>query len=211
MRKPILALTLAFLALLAPAAHAAHDQYMTFEAPRDLLDPATRPAAMDKIAALGVNRLRVILTWRTVAPSPTSRTKPDVDLTDPASYSWGEYDALLTAAAQRGWKVLLTVSGPVPKWATKKRKEKMPKLIDSNRYDIFVAGLSNGWSLTDPIPPSTKSVVRRKTLQLKFQRLGDKYLLKSEAIRFDPPARWLYRASQLDLSLGGKDKEKPKE
>jgi hypothetical protein len=123
MRKPILALTVAFLALLAPAAHAAHDQYMTFEAPRDLLDPATRPAAMDKIASLGVNRLRVILTWRNVAPSPTSRTKPSVDLTDPANYNWGEYDALLTDAAQRGWKVLLTVSGPVPKWATKARRD----------------------------------------------------------------------------------------
>ena len=68
----------------------------------------------------------MILTWRTVAPSPTSKTKPNVDLTDRASYSWGEYDALLTAAAQRGWKVLLTVSGPVPKWATNKRKDTSP-------------------------------------------------------------------------------------
>jgi hypothetical protein len=124
MPKPIVALALVLAALLAPAAaNAASDQYMTFEAPRDLLDPATRPAAMDKIAAFGVNRLRVILTWRNVAPSATSRTKPSVDLTDPASYSWGEYDALMTAAAERGWKVLLTVSGPVPKWATKKRKD----------------------------------------------------------------------------------------
>ena len=123
MRKPLAALTLAFLLLLVPAAHAAKDQYMTFEAPRDLLDPATRPAAMDKIGAFGVDRLRVILTWRKVAPSPNSRTKPSVDLADPASYAWGEYDALLTAAAERGWKVLLTVSGPVPKWATKARKD----------------------------------------------------------------------------------------
>jgi len=140
MRKPILALTLAFLALLVPAAHAAQDQYMTFEAPRDLLDPATRPAAMDKIAALGVNRLRVILTWRNVAPSPTSRTKPAVDLTDPASYRWGEYDALLSEAAQRGWKVLLTVSGPVPKWATKKRKDYVTNPKPSE-YEAFMTAV----------------------------------------------------------------------
>ena len=123
LRPAAVALALALVALLAPAAHAAEDQYMTFEAPRDLLDPATRPAAMDTIASMGVNRLRVILTWRNVAPSANSRTKPSVDLTDPASYAWGEYDALLTEAAQRGWKVLLTVSGPVPKWATKSRKD----------------------------------------------------------------------------------------
>ena len=119
----VLALALAVAALLAPSAHAAHDQYMTFEAPRDLLNPSTRPAAMDTIAGFGVNRLRLILTWKNVAPSANSRTKPDVDLSDPASYAWGEYDALMTEAAQRGWKVLMTVSGPVPKWATKKRKD----------------------------------------------------------------------------------------
>jgi hypothetical protein len=127
MPKPIrpaaVALALLLAALLAPAAHADKTQYMTFEAPRDLLDAATRPAAMDTIASLGVNRLRVILTWSKVAPSAGSRTKPSVDLTDPANYAWGEYDALLTAAKERGWPVLLTVSGPVPKWATKSRKD----------------------------------------------------------------------------------------
>ena len=30
----------------------------------------------------------------------------------------GEYDALMAAAAQRNWPVLLTVSGPAPVWAT---------------------------------------------------------------------------------------------
>jgi len=70
---------------------------------------------------------------------------------------------------------------------------------ESNRYSIFVAGLSNGWSVTDPIPPDTKPVVRRKTLQLNFRRLGDRYQMKSEAIRFVPPAQWIYRGSQLEI------------
>jgi hypothetical protein len=93
---------------------------------------------------------------------------------------------------------------PTDDEATKKRKEKLPKLADSNRYSIFIAGLSNGWSLTDPVPPDTKHVVRRKTLQLKFRRLGDKYLMKSEAIRFQPPVEWPYRASSLELKLPAK-------
>jgi hypothetical protein len=82
---------------------------------------------------------------------------------------------------------------------TRKEKEKKPKLADSNRYSIFVAGLSNGWSVTDPVPPDTKPVVRRKTLQLNFQRLGDKYYMKSEEIRWVPPAQWIYRGSALDV------------
>lgn len=86
---------------------------------------------------------------------------------------------------------------------TKRRKEKMPKLADSNHYSIFVAGLSNGWSLSDPIPPDTRHVVRRKTLQLVFRRLGDKYLMKSEAIKYQR-MEWVYRPSSLDLKLSPK-------
>jgi hypothetical protein len=85
--------------------------------------------------------------------------------------------------------------------ATKKRKAKLPKLADSNRYSIFVAGLSNGWALTDPIPPDTKPVVRRKTLQLSFRRLGDRFQMKSEEIRFQPPPTWVYRGSRLTIPL----------
>jgi hypothetical protein len=70
---------------------------------------------------------------------------------------------------------------------------------DANHYSIFVAGLSNGWSLTDPIPPATKPVIRRKTLQLNFRRVGDRYLQRSEEIRFVPPAQWIYRGSQLSI------------
>src|SRR5262249_54322560 len=64
---------------------------------------------------------------------------------------------------------------------------------DANRYSIFVSGLSNGWSVDD------KKVVRRKTLQLNFRRLGDKYLMDSKAIRWEAPAEWLYRASSLKV------------
>jgi hypothetical protein len=70
---------------------------------------------------------------------------------------------------------------------------------DSNRYSIFVAGLSNGWTVTDNPADPKKQIVRRKTLQLNFKRLGDKYLQKSEEIRFVPPAEWMYRGSQLDI------------
>jgi len=70
---------------------------------------------------------------------------------------------------------------------------------ESNRYSIFVSGLSNGWSITDPIAPDTKPVVRRKTLQLNFRRLGDRFDMKSEEIRFVPPAQWLYRGAKVEI------------
>lgn len=102
---------------------ASRGQTLTFEAPSDLLDAHARPAALTKLQSLGVHSLRLVLYWQDVAPQANSATAPKVDLTDPASYSWGEYDPVIAAAAQRHWSVLLTVSGPVPRWATASRKD----------------------------------------------------------------------------------------
>jgi hypothetical protein len=69
---------------------------------------------------------------------------------------------------------------------------------DANYYSIFVSGLSNGWAVTDdPDKPGEKSIVRRKTLQLNFRRLGDRFYQKSEEIRFQQPAQWIYRGTSL--------------
>lgn len=69
---------------------------------------------------------------------------------------------------------------------------------DATRYSIFVSGLSNGWSLAE-IPPDNKQVVRRKTLQLNFKRLGDRYYQHSGDIHFVPPEEWVYRGTTIAL------------
>ncbi|HLJ92583.1 MAG TPA: hypothetical protein VKU02_05245 [Gemmataceae bacterium] len=67
---------------------------------------------------------------------------------------------------------------------------------EANRFSIFVSGLSNGWSLAE-IPPDNKQVVRRKTLQLNFKRLGERYYQRTGEIRFVPPVEWVYRATNV--------------
>jgi hypothetical protein len=89
---------------------------------------------------------------------------------------------------------------------TKAKKKERPRLAESNRYSIFISGLSNGFTLTDDPGDKKKQLVRRKTLQLLFQRLGDKSSVKSEAIRFRPPAVWIYRASKATLDTAPADK-----
>jgi hypothetical protein len=69
---------------------------------------------------------------------------------------------------------------------------------EANRFTIFVSGLSNGWSLAE-IPPDNKQIVRRKTLQLNFKRLGDRYYQHSGEIRFVPPIEWVYRATNVTV------------
>jgi len=90
--------------------------------------------------------------------------------------------------------------------ATKARKKKLPKLAESNFYSIFVAGLSNGWSLTDAVAPDADPVIRRKTLQLTFRRVGDQFFPKSDEIKFER-SDWIYRPSRLKLKLDLLDKK----
>ena len=85
---------------------------------------------------------------------------------------------------------------------------------DGNRFSIFVSGLSNGWAVTDPIPPETEPVVRRKTLQMNFKRQGDKFNQKTGEIQFIPPASWIYRAATVkipQLGIAAKEEAAKKE
>jgi len=47
--------------------------------------------------------------------------------------------------------------------------------------------------------PNALPIVRRKTLQLNFRKIGDRFKLQSSEIQFAPPAEWIYRPSQLRI------------
>ena len=109
------------------SASASRTQPLTFEAPRDLMNPDTRPAALAELDSLGVRSLRVILQWSSVAPAADQAAKPSFEPTNPAAYDWGEYDPLMAAAKARNWSVLMTISGPVPRWATQARLDNLTR------------------------------------------------------------------------------------
>src|SRR3954469_8231654 len=123
----ILALCALVAAALPAAARASHSQSMTFEAPVDLADAGTRGPAFDEISSFGVKSIRIVVLWQNVAPAPTSRVKPDFDATNPANYDWSGYDPQVEGAVARGWSVLLTVSGPVPKWASNGARDNLTR------------------------------------------------------------------------------------
>jgi hypothetical protein len=130
------------LGALGPAsAGASHSQAMFFEAPRDLVDvtPQVRAKALAQLQTLGVKALRVELYWHTVAPAPNSAKRPSFDATNPASYSWGGYDALLAQAQRLHWPVLLTVTAPVPKWATAGHRDLVTRPDDRQFKEFMTA------------------------------------------------------------------------
>jgi hypothetical protein len=107
----------------AAIAGATPRRLVTVEAPREVADDATRDAALDEIVELGASGIRVLLPWRDVAPVGDSPRRPSFDATDPDSYQWDRFDRIVDAAMMRGLKVLLSVSSPVPMWATAGRAD----------------------------------------------------------------------------------------
>ena len=159
MKRSILALALAAAVTTVtpiPAAEASSTQTTIFEAPRELLsgDGGTRARALDEIQSLGADWVRVLVYWKDVAPSPTATTAPAFDETDPnAGYDWSRLDGAIADARARGLGVLATITGPVPTWATARKRGHTYK-PSPTRFQRFVTavgrrygGQVNAWSV----------------------------------------------------------------
>ena len=83
-----------------------------------------------------MHAIRQVLYWKQVAPYPTRAHRPAFDATNPINYAWGNYDAVVSEARARGWSVLLTVSGPVPRWATALRRDNVTRPI-AHQFGLF--------------------------------------------------------------------------
>jgi hypothetical protein len=128
----LLVLALAAPAALPAAAPAAPRQPVAFEAPRELLADSTRDRTLDEIRDFGVIDIRQLVYWRSFAPSPNAKRKPGGRFvaSDPATYpaaTWAPLDALIRDASARGIRVHLNLTGPVPRWATKSRKDNLTR------------------------------------------------------------------------------------
>ena len=126
-RQLVLALlALLAAALLAPAAAPASSaQVMTFEAPGELLDDSEREATLDEIQAFGVERVRALVYWRDFSARPNSTRPPSFNRADHRAYpagTWDRLDRLVDSTERRGIELQVTLTGPVPTWATKTRR-----------------------------------------------------------------------------------------
>jgi hypothetical protein len=115
-------------ALIAPAsARASARAPLYFDAGSAGVRDETREATLARLDAIGVRALRVALVWGAVAPDATSARRPAFDAGDPNAYNWGGYGRLIDAAQARGWRVMVTFSAPVPRWATAARTDQVTR------------------------------------------------------------------------------------
>jgi hypothetical protein len=112
-------------ALAAPGAAAASaTQESTFQDDALLVlgNAAVQGRTLDALRALGVDRVRVGVQWRLVAPEPDSPSRPaGFDPNLPAAYpvgAWDRYDRLVRMATARDLGVAFDLTGPAPNWAT---------------------------------------------------------------------------------------------
>jgi len=167
---PALACALAALAVAAPAADAALTQESTFQDDNRLVydTPENVAATLDELKALGVDRLRLSVFWKIVAPEPMSREKPAFDAADPGAYppgSWDRYDTLVRFAAARGIGVNFNLTDPAPLWATgRPEREDIAETFEpsAREFDLFVRAVGTRYSGTyaDPRRPGEGSLPR---------------------------------------------------
>ena len=138
---PLLAGLLAAFAALPAGASASQSQTTYFEAGSTLLEPRNQDKVFSQMQALGVKALRIELSWASVVPSAGSATKPAFDATNPASYNWALYAPALARAQSLGWPVLLTVTSPVPRWATSNKKAPYVTKPDPRDFQEFMTAV----------------------------------------------------------------------
>jgi hypothetical protein len=115
-----LALVLSF----AAPAQASSTQEATFQ-DDDLLvyaSDARVTSTLNELDRLGVDRLRVSMVWRNIAPGNEQDAKPaGFDAANPAAYpagAWDRWDRVMRLARQRGMDVNFNITTPAPDWAT---------------------------------------------------------------------------------------------
>jgi hypothetical protein len=112
--------------VLAAPAHASTTQESMFQDDAMLVYPSGAEVGktLNTLQGLGVDRVRVTVYWRLVAPDAQSERKPsfpDGGAADPAAYpraNWKRYDDFVRLAYDRGIQVNFDVAGPAPDWAS---------------------------------------------------------------------------------------------
>jgi hypothetical protein len=80
-------------------------------------------AAAQRLAALGVDRIRFTGSWVGLAPDPQAARRPAFDASDPAAYSadgWLKLDTAIVETVRAGMKPMIDVSFWAPRWAVER-------------------------------------------------------------------------------------------
>jgi hypothetical protein len=142
--------------IFASTAPASRGQSTIFDLGGQALSVSTaqRENQLDQVKALGADTVRILVTWRSIAPEPNSSTRPsNFDPASPSTYpgtGWGPIDDLVRGAKARDLRVLMTPSAPVPNWASASGESSLLD-PDPEQFEKFVTALGKRYDGTyDP-------------------------------------------------------------
>ena len=125
LRTTLLALAVLLGLLALPASSRADSRAEVSIMDDQLLLNATTQAEVDRemqtFVDLGVDRLRVSAFWNQIAPAADARTRPaGFNAADPADpqYNFASLDRVVNSASQHGLRVMVSLSTPLPVWAS---------------------------------------------------------------------------------------------
>jgi hypothetical protein len=113
--------------------------------------PAAAQAAVARMKAIGVDRVRITASWSSLTRAPESQTKPGgFDAADPAAYEqarWAALDAAVRAVRAAGMKVLIDIGFWAPHWATSDPPGPRARTnIDAQAYADFAVAVALRYS-----------------------------------------------------------------
>jgi hypothetical protein len=122
--------------------------------------PAHVGQALRKLAALGVDRVKVSVVWSLVAPNSRSSRRPNFDATDPSAYppgAWDRYDTVVRIARELGLQVYFQFAPPDPQWAVARGEptRQGPSLghaPDPHLFGQFVQAVGRRYNGTGAMP-----------------------------------------------------------
>lgn len=122
------------------------------------MGPEAQALALDQMVELGVDTLHTLVTWRGFVHDRNASKPPKGFRADnPAAYpldKWNPLDDVVRGATARGLGVLITVTGPAPRWAgscpSSERKRFNPGTCrpSAARFGQFVKAVARRYSGT---------------------------------------------------------------
>ena len=149
-------LALLTVALIVPSsAHASKRQWSIFEDHTALVQSGVnkRVAMLNRIQNLGADTLRIQFRWSEITHDPRSKSKPNFDAANPAAYqgapnaypSFAPYDDLVVRARAMGFRLVGTIAGDAPKWATR-RGVGYNNYVSAGEYAKFAEAVARRYS-----------------------------------------------------------------
>lgn len=122
--------------------YGAVDLQTSIEAPIGFSNLGTQDEQLGVSKSIGVKAIRILLYWNSAAPAASSSRKPDFDASNPDDgYRWEEFDKAMSAFKKNGFSVMVTITGPGPRWATAAKRDGVTNL-DPKEFKLFVTAVA---------------------------------------------------------------------